>query len=287
MRLADYLELTKPRISGLVLFTVLIGAGWGAGRSAPGAAGSHGAGDHAGRCRRRALNQYLERRVDARIRRTEYRPLPAGRLQSWEVLTFGLVLATAGLVDLLAAVPHAGTAFLAALTLLLYVGLYTPLKRVTSLNTLVGAVPGALPPLIGWSAVSRSFDPEAVGLFLIIFVWQIPHFLAIAWIYRDDYARGGFRMLPVVDRHGGLTVRSMVLFCLVLIPASLVPALGGEAGLVYVIGAVLLGLGFLASTLAFVRSPSIPNARRVLRASLLYLPAVLGLLLLLVMIRRL
>jgi protoheme IX farnesyltransferase len=157
---------------------------------------------------------------------------------------------------------------------------------VTPLNTLVGAVPGALPPLIGWTAVRGTLGPEALGLFLIIFFWQVPHFLAIAWIYRDDYARGGFRMLPSADPHGRLTARNMVVYCLALIPASLVPALAGEAGLAYVVGALLLGLGFLACTLGFARQPNVAHARRVMRGSLVYLPAVLALLLLAVLFER-
>src|SRR5262249_43011383 len=151
--------------------------------------------------------------------------------------------------------------------------------RITPLNTLVGAVPGALPPLIGWTAVRGSLDIEAIGLFLIVFFWQVPHFFAIAWIYREDYARGGFPMLPVVDRDGSVTGRNMVVYCLALVPASLLPTLGGHVGLVYVAGAPVMGLGFFACTLGFLRAASTANARRVLRGSLIYLPAVLALLL--------
>jgi len=140
-------------------------------------------------------------------------------------------------------------------------------------------VPGALPPVIGWCAVRGSITVEAVNLFLVLFFWQVPHFMAIAWIHRADYARGGFMMLPVVDRGGAATARNMVVYCLALIPASLLPALGGHVGLVYVAGALVLGVAFFVSTLGFLRTASTASARRVLRGSLLYLPAVLALLL--------
>jgi protoheme IX farnesyltransferase len=279
-RFVGYAELTKPRIALMVMFTVVIGAVLAAGGrvdpllllhtvlgTALVAAGAS------------ALNMYLERRADARMRRTENRPLPAGRLRPQEALLFGTALGLVGTAYLALMLPHIGAALVAAVTFVTYVFVYTPLKRVTPLNTLVGAVPGALPPLIGWTAVRGSLDVEAAGLFLIVFFWQVPHFLAIAWIYRDDYARGGFRMLPIGDRDGSLTGRNMVLYCLALIPASLLPPLGGHVGLVYVAGALLFGLGFFACTLGFLRAPSAASARRVLRGSLLYLPAVLALLL--------
>jgi protoheme IX farnesyltransferase len=280
-RFVAYAELTKPRIALMVLFTVVIGA----------VLASNGRPDllllvhtvlgttlvAAGAS---ALNMFLERRLDARMRRTENRPLPAGRLRPLEALLFGSGLGVAGTVYLWAALPHAGAALIAALTFVTYVFVYTPLKRVTPLNTLVGAVPGALPPLIGWTAVRGSLDLEAAGLFLIVFFWQVPHFLAIAWIHREDYARGGFLMLPAVDRDGRATARNMVLYCVALIPASLLPALGGQAGLLYTVGATLLGLAFFGCTMGFLRSASTASARRVLRGSLLYLPAVLALLLL-------
>src|SRR5262249_12288098 len=158
----------------------------------------------------------------------------------------------------------------AGFTFLSYVFIYTPLKPRTPLNTLVGAVPGALPPLIGWVAVGRSIDLEAGALFGVVFVWQIPHFLAIAWLYREAYASGGFRMLPSVDPRGTMTANLMVPYCVTLVPVSLLPSLQGSAGLLYVIGAVVLGAGFLASTWRFARQVSDCQARRVLRASLIY-----------------
>jgi len=287
-RFVAYAELTKPRIALMVLFTVIIGAVLaGAGRvdllllvhtvvgTTLVAAGAS------------ALNMYLERRADARMRRTENRPLPAARLRPMEALLFGAGLGIGGLVYLGWMLPQAWAALVAGITLVIYVFIYTPLKRLTPLNTLVGAVPGALPPLIGWTAVRGSLDIEAAGLFLIVFFWQVPHFLAIAWIHREDYARAGFRMLPVIDRTGALTGRNMVAYCLALIPASLLPVLGGHVGLVYVGGAVVLGLAFFASTLGFLRSASTANARRVLRGSLLYLPAVLAMLLIDELVQRL
>jgi protoheme IX farnesyltransferase len=286
-RVADYLELTKPRVMVLVLFTVAVGA-W----LAPGggfdlvllfhtlfgtalvAAGAS------------ALNQFLERQSDARMRRTENRPLPSGRLQPGEVLAFGIGLGIGGVAYLALTLPRPWAALVAACTFVSYVFVYTPLKRRTVFNTLVGAVPGALPPVIGYTAMPdavslESASLEKVGLlFLVVFLWQIPHFLAIAWIYREDYARAGLKMLPVLDRQGIVTGRRMVAFCCVLIPASLAPAVLGLAGPVYFLGAALLGVAFLASAVAFWRRRSVAQARRVLRASLVFLPALLALLLL-------
>jgi protoheme IX farnesyltransferase len=277
---ADYVELTKPRVAVLVLFTVAAGA-WLAARQQPDvvsllhtligtafvAAGAS------------ALNQLLERHTDALMRRTENRPLPAGRLQPLEVALFGLALGIAGLVYLAVMVRQPLAVLVAAVTFASYVFLYTPLKRRTTLNTLVGAIPGALPPVIGWTAMGGPLGREAAALFLILFVWQVPHFLAIAWIYREDYARAGLRMLPVVDRLGRITARQMVVYCLVLIPVSLVPVLLQRAGPAYLLGALLLGVFFLNGAWAFWRTRSIAQARRVLRASLIYLPALFALLL--------
>lgn len=279
-RLADYLELTKPRVAVLVLFTVAIGA----------LLASHGFPDLMGLLHTliatalvasgaSALNQLLERDVDSRMHRTENRPLPAGRLQPMEVFIFGLALGIAGLGYMIAVGQHAA-AGVAGLTFFSYVFLYTPLKQKTTLNTLVGAVPGALPPVIGWTGVTGSVGPETLVLFVILFLWQVPHFLAIAWIYREDYARAGLRMLPVVDRQGTLTGRHMVIYCLALIPASLTPGVLGVAGPLYLGGALILGMGFLWSTLLFTQTHSQVQARKVLRASLLYLPALLALLIL-------
>jgi len=280
-RLADYLELAKPRVAVLVLFTVGAGVLLAGGRdfsflvllhtvlgTALVAAGAS------------ALNQWFERDSDAYMRRTENRPLPSGRLQALEVLIFGLALGSGGVLYLALTLHHLLAALIAAVTFILYVAVYTPLKRRTPLNTLIGAVPGALPPLIGWCAVRGELTHEAALLFLILFLWQIPHFLAIAWIYRDEYARAGLCMLPVVDHEGQRTSQNMILYCLALLAVSLQPVLLHEAGLIYLGGAVLLGLTFLATALGFQRWRSHCQARRVLRASLLYLPGLLALLLL-------
>jgi protoheme IX farnesyltransferase len=279
-RFADYFELTKPRVAVLVLFTVATGAMLAAGGSPDVALLLHTlCGTALVAAGASALNQLLERDSDALMQRTEQRPLPAGRLQPLEVLLFGAGLGIAGLVYLALALPQPWTALVAGITLVSYVFLYTPLKRKTVLNTLVGAVPGALPPVIGWTASGGAIGWEVTALFLIVFLWQVPHFLAIAWIYRDDYARANLRMLPVIDREGSRTGLLMVAYCLVLIPISLAPAFAGRAGLVYLTGATVLGLGFLGRAIQFRRASSTAQARRVLRASLIYLPAVLVLLL--------
>jgi protoheme IX farnesyltransferase len=280
-RVADYLELTKPRVAMLVLFTVAAGAWLAAPRQPNLSVVLHTlVGTALVAAGASALNQLLERHSDALMRRTENRPLPAGRLQPREVLVFGAGLGAGGLAYLALTVRQPLAVAVAAGTFLSYVFLYTPLKRKTTLNTLVGAVPGALPPVIGWTAVRGAFSPEAFGLFLILFLWQVPHFLAIAWIYREDYARAGLRMLPTVDARGVLTGRQMASYCLALIAASLVPVALGQAGMVYLVGALVLGLGFLGTALAFTRRVSSAHARRVLRASLVYLPVLLALLLL-------
>ena len=280
-RVADYLELTKPRIAVVVLFTVAAGyllAAGGKPELAPLLHTLFGTALVASGAS--ALNQLLERHSDARMRRTENRPLPAGRLRPAEVALFGSALGFGGVLYLALLLRQPWAALVAAATFASYVFVYTPLKRVTTLNTLVGAVPGALPPVIGWAAVRAPAAPEVVTLFLIIFLWQVPHFLAIAWIYRDDYARAGLRMLPVYDRGGRVTGGAMVAYCLALILVSLAPVLTGSAGPVYLGGALLLGLGFLACAAGFARNCSVARARRVLRASLIYLPALLALLLL-------
>ncbi len=280
-RWLDFLELTKPRIALLVLFTVAIGAMLAspdvpdplllintlAGTALVAAGAS-------------ALNQLLERRTDARMRRTENRPLPAGRLQPAEVLAFGVALSVLGVLWLALSCRHPLAPAIAALTNVCYVFVYTPLKGRTTLNTLVGAVPGALPPVIGWTSVTGTLDLPALVIFLVVFLWQVPHFLAIAWMYRDEYARAGLKMLPVVDADGTMTARQMLLYCVALIPVSLLPVLHQKAGWVYGVGALALGLTFLAAAAGFVRQRTRGRARRVLRASLVYLPALLALMLL-------
>jgi protoheme IX farnesyltransferase len=281
--LLDFLTLTKPRIAVLVLFTVAIGSLLGAaaakqtvdlvllvntligtGLVAAGAS---------------ALNQLLEKDSDALMRRTENRPLPAGRLQPMEVLVFGVVLSVVGLGYLALATPHALGVVVAGVTLVSYVLVYTPLKRHTTLNTLIGAVPGALPPVIGWTAVTGTIDVGVIVLFLIVFLWQVPHFLAIAWMYREEYGKAGMRMLPVVDAAGGMTSRQMMSYCAALVPVSLLPVLWAHASIYFGLAALLLGLAFFGTTVAFARNRGRTQARRVLHASLIYLPALLSLLL--------
>jgi len=280
-RVADYMELTKPRVAVLVLFTVAAGA-WLAGRDVvdPLTVVNTLVGTALVAGGASALNQLLERHSDALMQRTENRPLPSGRLQPLEVLLFGALLGSGGLVYLGLTVRQPLAVVVAALTFLSYVFLYTPLKRKTTLNTLVGAIPGALPPVIGWTAIRGSLGPEVVVLFLILFLWQVPHFLAIAWIYRHEYRRAGLCMLPTVDPSGTMTGRQMVSYCLALIPVSMAPAALGQAGPAYVIGAALLGFAFLICCIAFYRTTAYAQARRVLRASLIYLPLLLGALLL-------
>ncbi len=280
-RLADYLELTKPRVAVLVLFTVAAGALLAGGLHVNGLILFHVLlGTALVAAGASTWNQWIERRSDAHMRRTENRPLPAGRMQPMEVLVFGTLLGVGGVAYLALTLNHWAAAVTAAVTFVCYVGVYTPLKSRTTLNTLIGAVPGALPPLIGWAAVRGGLTWEALPLFLIVFLWQVPHFLAIAWIYRDQYARAGLRMLPVYDRTGRGTGWRMVGYCAVLLPASLTPLVLGTGGAVYAVGAALLGVAFLASSAGFLMAPSTMAARRVLRASLLYLPGVFALLLL-------
>jgi protoheme IX farnesyltransferase len=280
-RAVDYVALTKPRIAVLVLFTVAAGAIFAAGRATNPMVVFHaifGTALVAGGAS--ALNQLIEKESDGRMRRTAGRPLPSGRLQPLEVLLFGSALAASGLLYLVLTLDKPSAALVAAMTFASYVGVYTPLKARTPLNTLVGAVPGALPPVIGWVAVRGTVDAEAIALFLILFLWQVPHFLAIAWIYREEYARAGLCMLPTVDPDGRDTGRHMITWCLTLIVASLGPVLLHVAGPVYLAGAVALGIGFLVPAIAFRRVRSQTRARRVLRASLLYLPGLFALLLL-------
>ena len=279
-RLADYVMLTKPRVAILVLFTVASGAVLAAAGSPNWVLICHtllGTALVAGGAS--ALNQFLERDSDGLMWRTEDRPLPMGRLLPIEVLLFGAALGVAGIGYLGLVVGQPLAALVAATTFVSYVFVYTPLKRKTTLNTLIGAVPGALPPVIGWVAVRGSFDLEILSLFLVLFLWQVPHFLAIAWIYREDYGRAGLCMLPVVDRDGGMSARQMAGYCLALIPASLMPLLLNRAGPLYLVGAIVLGVGFLGFALAFWRERSDARARGVMRASLLYLPVLLALLL--------
>jgi protoheme IX farnesyltransferase len=224
-----------------------------------------------------ALNQLRERDVDARMERTRRRPLPSGRVTPRAAGWFAAAISIAGVVYLGVAV-NLLTAGLAALTLVSYVFLYTPLKRRTSLNTLIGAVPGALPIVGGWTAAGGSLDTAVAALFWILFLWQLPHFLALAWLYREDYRRGGFAMLSVDDPEGRATARMVLLYAVALIPVSLVPSLVGLTGALYFAGALILGALYAISGVALVFGVTRPRAWRVFAASIIYLPALLALL---------
>jgi heme o synthase len=222
-----------------------------------------------------ALNQYIERDMDAAMRRTAARPLPSGILQPREVLTFGLGTLVTGTLWLALAV-NLLASFLAIATSLLYLGLYTPLKKRTPLATAVGAFPGALPPLIGWAAASGSLSREAWVLFAILFFWQFPHFLSIAWIYREDYARAGIRMLPVVDRSGDLTFRQIVAMSAILVPVTLFPSVMGLAGIRYFFAALVLGMILLQFSLWAARHRTNTRAKWLMHATVAHIPILLG-----------
>jgi protoheme IX farnesyltransferase len=275
---ADLLALTKPRVVVMVLVTTVVGYYVGL-VAAPdyGRLLSLVVGTLLAAGGTLALNQYWERDVDARMERTRTRPLPEGRLAPLEALLFGAALTTLGLVVLAAGVGWLATLVTAA-TFVLYVFAYTPLKLRTTLCTIVGAVPGALPPVTGWAAARDDLGVGAWVLFGILFLWQLPHTLAIGRLYQHDYARAGVRLLPVVDAEGRATERQIVSGCVALLAVSLLPTLIGLAGAVYFVGALLLGGLFAALGAQHALAPSAPRARRVLLASLLYLPALLALL---------
>jgi len=278
--LSDLLELTKPGITLMVVLTAGLGfllaregeLPWllllhtllGTGLVSAGAS---------------ALNHVLEKETDARMRRTAGRPIPAGRLGADAGLLFGVALALIGLAELALAV-NLLTALLGAVALAGYVFVYTPLKRLSSLNTVVGAVPGAIPPMMGWAAARDSLGPAAWALFAILFLWQMPHFLAIAWLCREDYANAGFPMLTTRDPSGERTARQVVLYGAALVPVSLFPAALGLLGTPYFLGALALSLAYLGYGLAFSRRRSTAAARSLMFASILYLPALLGVILL-------
>jgi protoheme IX farnesyltransferase len=272
-KLADVLTLAKLRVNALVVATTAGGYYMAAG--SPVDAGTLVAacvGTTLVASGAAAINQVTERRTDRLMERTRLRPVADGRMGVGEASLIALAMATAGLVILWVATT--GPAALVALaTLLIYAMVYTPLKRYTSLSTVVGAVPGALPPLIGWAAAGGPLSAIAPwSLFVIMFLWQLPHFLAIAWIYREDYARAGMPMLPVIDRNGGVTGRQSVLWAAALVPFSLLPALFGLANVQYAFGALLLGLAQLAVAVAFARHRSLVNARVLFYASIIYQP---------------
>jgi heme o synthase len=285
----DYIELTKPRITWLILMSTGIGyffgqpdaANWqaflshiqlfrllhtlvGTGLMASGTA---------------ALNQWFEREADGCMRRTAHRPLPAGRLAASHAFWFGVALSAGGFAELWLGAGRLA-ALIGAFTLITYLFCYTPLKQRTWWSTTVGAIPGALPPVIGYAAAAGTLTREAWVLAAILFLWQFPHFYAIAWMYKDDYARAGIRMLPVIEPDGRSTARQILVYGMALIPVSLTPALMGMAGKVYGLGALVLGLWFLYSGVRVALERTRVRARRVLVTSVLYLPLIYGLMLL-------
>jgi protoheme IX farnesyltransferase len=281
-RLADYVELTKPRIAVLELVVVLTAAcvaTWNQPSPAPLLWAMLGTLLVAGSAS--AANQWLERRYDRRMVRTANRPLPAGRLTELEVLAFAAVTLLLG-GAVLAWPVNGACAGWALLTWLLYVAAYTPLKTLSPANTVVGAVAGALPVLIGWSATGAPLDARALALVLVLFLWQFPHFMAIAWLYRRDYAQAGYQMLTVVDPTGRRAGWQAVTAALALVPVSIVPMLAapGLGSVLYVAGAAALGAGQLAIAAMFMRQRTEAHARMLLKASLVYLPTLLVMLLL-------
>jgi len=276
----DYIALTKPRITWLILMSTGVGyffgakSGWnfltllhtiiGTGLIASGTA---------------ALNQWYEREADAKMKRTQDRPLPGGRLAPRNALIFASLISAAGFAELFFAV-NALSAWLGLFTLASYLFIYTPLKSRSPHSTTIGAIPGAMPPLIGYAAASGTLSWEAWILFAILFLWQFPHFYAIAWMYREDYERAGIRMLPVVEPDGESTARRILLYSLVLIPISLVPKFLSMTGNFYLFGALAIGLMFLYAGIRVSFDRTRQQARRVLLASVIYLPVLYGLMLL-------
>lgn len=276
----EYIELTKPRVTWLILMSTAVGfwfgipASWqwmvlfhallGTGLIASGTF---------------TLNQWYERDADAKMRRTEKRPLPSGRMLPGKALWFGILLSVAGFIELyFGANPL--TAWLGLFTQVTYLALYTPLKQLTPHSTTVGAIPGAMPPLIGFAASAGTLTAEAWVLYAILFLWQFPHFYAIAWMYKDDYGRAGIRMLPVVEPDCESTARRILWTSLILIPVSLLPRYLAMTGNLYLIGAVAMGAYFVYSGVRVSRERSLLRARGVLLASVIYLPVLYGLMLL-------
>ena len=273
-RTGDYVALAKPRLNFLVVVSALAGYAMAGGETADAVrliATVLGTALVAGGAS--AFNQIIEREPDALMRRTRLRPLPDGRLQAREALAFAVIVSLAGVATLWAGA-NLLSAAVALATLLIYAVVYTPLKQRTSLSTVIGAIPGALPPVIGWAAARDSLSQGAWVLFGIVFLWQLPHFLAIAWMYREDYARAGFPMLPVIEPDGRSTARQAVIYSAALLPLSLAPTLIGMTGTLYFGGALALTLGFLAMAVKFGTTRTLGDARRLFFASIVYLPLV-------------
>lgn len=274
-RLADYKEIAKPRISLMVLVTVSCGFVLGMESTSVSVTLLHAClGIAVVAFASSAVNQWIERGTDGRMRRTMNRPLPSGRLAPSEVLTFGIAAACAGCAYLVLTV-NVATAVLTGITFVLYAGVYTPLKRWTALCTVVGAVPGALPPVLGWMAADGRWGAGPFALFAVLFLWQFPHFFAIAWLHREDYSKAGLRMLPANAALPHVTGSLAVVYALSLIPVSLLPSQYGMAGLSYSIVAVVLGTAYLVASVLFAWNETRQTARRLLWTSLVYLPVLL------------
>jgi protoheme IX farnesyltransferase len=275
-RAAAYIELTKPRITFLIVLTSAAGFCLGARGAVNYVTFTHAMiGIALLSSGIATLNQFMERDLDGLMRRTENRPLPSGRLVPFEALWFGITLTLSAELYLALSV-NVLTAVMGLCVIAGYLFLYTPLKTRTSLSTAVGAFPGAMPPLMGWTAARGEVDIAAWVLFAILFLWQFPHFLAIAWMYREDYGRAGIRMLPVVEPDGRVTGQQIILYSLMLLPVSLLPTFLGISGKLYLVAAVVLGLLFLASSIRAALSKSNQHARQLLLASVLYLPLLFG-----------
>ena len=269
---ADFVALTKPRLNLLVVVTSAAGYHLGTDtfpELVPMAFAAAGTALVAGGAA--VLNQVYERDTDALMRRTRLRPLPDGRVATSDATVFGMALAGAGLV-ILGARANLAAATLALATLITYLIVYTPMKRRSPASTLVGAIPGALPPLIGWTAASGNISAGGLTLFAIVFLWQIPHFMAIAWMYRDDYARARFPMLAVIDTDGTRVGRQAVIYSALLVPASVVPALLGVSGLWYLAFGLVAGLALLALAVRFASTRTDASARALFLGSIIYLP---------------
>jgi heme o synthase len=279
-RILDYVALAKPELTLLSVVTALGGAYLAGGHTLSFPLllhtfiGTFLVGAGAG-----TLNQFIEREFDARMKRTEHRPLPAGRIHHRNALLMGLILSLAGMADL-AIFTHVLAAFLSLVTLVSYLFVYTPLKRVTPFATVVGGLPGAIPPLIGWTAVSGEISMGAWSLFFILFFWQMPHFLSLGWMYRKDYARADYKLLTVLDPSGEASSRQILIYCIALVPAAIMPTLVGVLGVIYFVGALALSLGFLWLAIRLYRERTNLNARRLFFASLIYLSVLLGLMIL-------
>ena len=270
-RTLDFIALAKPRLNLLVVVSALAGYAMGRGDMSGVALLCTVAGTGLVAGGASAFNQVLERRRDGLMRRTRLRPMPDGRLPVRDALLYASGLSAAGLFTLAIGV-NLLSAAMALATLVIYAAVYTPLKPRTSFATVVGAIPGALPPVIGWAAATGDLSRGAWVLFGIVFLWQLPHFLAIAWIYREDYARAGFPMLPVIEPDGRSTGRQAVIYAAALLPLSLAPTLVGMAGTAYFAGALALTLMFLGLSVGFARTRAVADARKLFFGSIVYLP---------------